>query len=149
MAQNGLDACPCVTTAMRTPPLGRAGAWAPSPGAWPGGTTTVGSRTTVVPPQPASSATRTASDGRGGGAPHDVAGEGILASSRRAAAGRAVDREGAVDDREAILQAAQSAAGVEVGASDAVVGDEHDDPVAVAAQLHARLGGLRVARRRC
>ena len=45
----------------------------------------------------------------------------------RAGARRAVDREDAVDDRQAILQPAQPAARVEVGAAHAVVGDEHDD----------------------
>ncbi len=50
----------------------------------------------------------------------------------------------AVDDRDAVLQPAQPAAGVRVGAADAVVGDDHDDAaVAVAAQLDARSRGLR------
>ena len=35
--------------------------------------------------------------------------------------------ERAADRRDAVLQPAQAAAGVEVGAADAVVGDDHDE----------------------
>jgi hypothetical protein len=61
IAQNGLEAWPWVTMAMRTPPDDRAGA--PAVGA-PSVTVTVGWRTTVVPPQPASTSSATSASAR-------------------------------------------------------------------------------------
>ena len=70
---------------------------------------------------------------------------GITARSVVPRPGRAVDRQPAVERREPVLQAAQPGAALDVGAADAVVGDDHHDALAGAADLHARLVRPRVA----
>src|SRR4051795_8278936 len=67
-----------------------------------------------------------------------------LGAQARAAAGRAVDGDRAVERGDAVGEAAQARAAALVGAADAVVGDLDDDARARAADGDARARRVRV-----
>ena len=134
---------------MRTPPLGRGALRRQLAGDWLGVTTTVRSRTRVVPPQPASS------DDEQPRAPRwpprasrrARCGEGIVASRRvPAPGGLSIARTPSTTARRSCSPRSPLPASGRAPPTPSSATTHHDAAVAVAAQLDARLGRLRVAR---
>ena len=135
-----------MTTAIRTVPSPRgARSSACGAGLMPSPAKTSGSRTSETLPQPATHSASSASRSSRFIAPpsrrrrddHVGDGAGDQRAQARAAALRRLDLERAVERGQAVDEPAQAGTGLDVGAADAVVLDEHDHVLVVAPQVDA------------